>query len=228
MDTHSTNIGTDSHDPNATITLQSKQTNWIDGHINIHSSNTSNKLCDHYCCLWNSRSLCNKYLYQLTICAVYIFPSASTENQKNYNYLDTIPHNEHILLIGDFNALDIEWDTYSCTYFNSELLYDFVVEYNLTQFIDKPIHLHNNILDLIATDRDNLIHDISIHHVEDFIIQFNHFMITFSLITSHNYPRTKLHIKSEIWITLEQAGMAWTISSLTITLPCQRIRSSQM
>ena len=84
--------------------------------------------------------------YNLTICVVYITPNAPTEyHKKLYDYLGTLPRNEHILLTGDFNAPDIEWDIYSCTCCNSELTCDFVVDYNLTQFINKPTHVHNNI-----------------------------------------------------------------------------------
>ena len=112
---------------------------------------------------------------------------------KIIHYLNTLPYNKQILLIGDFNTPDIEWDTYSCACSNSELLCDFVVDQNLIQFIDKPTHLHNNILDLIIANRDNPIHDIFIHPIEDFIIHSNHLMITFSLTTSHSYPRFKSH-----------------------------------
>ena len=118
--------------------------------------------------------------------------------KKLYDYLDTLPHNEHILLTGDFNAPDTEWDIYSCTCCNSELLCDFVVDYNLTQFINKPTDVHNNILNLIITNRDNLIQDIFIHPVEDFIIQSDHLMITFSLIMPLNHLKTKLHITGEV------------------------------
>ena len=137
--------------------------------------------------------------YHLTICVVYITPNTPIEyHKKLYDYLDTLPHNEHILLIGDFNAPDIEWDTYSCTCCSSELLCDFVVDYNFTQFINKPTHVHNNILDLIITNRDNLIQDIFIHPVEDFIIQSDHLMITFSLTMPLNHLKTKSHITGEV------------------------------
>ena len=136
--------------------------------------------------------------YQLTICVIYIPPNTSTEYRiKLYNYLGTLPYNNRILLIGDFNAPDIEWDTYSCACFNSELLCDFVIDYNLIQLIDKPTHIHNITLDLIITNSDNLIRDISIHPVEDFTIQSDHFIVTFSLTTSNSHPKNKLY-KSEV------------------------------
>ena len=159
-----------------------------------------------------------------------ITPSTPTEyHKKLYDYLGTLPHNEHILLISDFNAPDIEWDTYSYTCFNSELLCDFVVDYNLTQFIDKQLvstTIYSTLL--YITNMDNLIQDISIHPAEDFIIQSDHLMITFSLTTLQNHQRTKLHIQVKSRTILKQTGMAWTISSLTIMLRCPRITSSQM
>ena len=46
-------------------------------------------------------------------------------------------------------------------------LTNYAINYNLTQFIDKLTHIHNNILDLIFINRDNLNHNISTHPVED-------------------------------------------------------------
>ena len=138
--------------------------------------------------------------YHLTICVVCITPNTSTEyHKKLYDYLDTLPHNEPILLIGDFNAPDIEWDAYSCTcFFNSELLSEFVVDYNLTQFINKPTHVLNNILDLIIIKRDNLVQDIVIHPVEDFVIHSDHLVITFSMKIPQNHPGTGLHVTGKV------------------------------
>ena len=134
--------------------------------------------------------------YHLTICVVCITPNASTEyHKKLYDYLDTLPHNEPILLIGNFNAPDIEWDAYSCT---SELLCEFVVDYNLTQFINKPTHVLNNILDLIIIKRDNLVQDIVIHPMEDFVIHSDHLMITFSMKIPQNHPGTGLHVTGKV------------------------------
>ena len=46
--------------------------------------------------------------HQLTVCAVYISPNSSIDyHNKLYNYLSTLPYNEHVLLIGDFNTPDI-------------------------------------------------------------------------------------------------------------------------
>ena len=103
----------------------------------------------------NDLELTVVYLHQqqLTVCVLYIPPKVSTEyHKKLYNYLSTLPYNEHVLLIGDFNAPDIKWDTYSCTSTTSDLLCDFVVDHNLTQLVKEPTHIHNNILDLLITN----------------------------------------------------------------------------
>ena len=45
-------------------------------------------------------------------------------------------------------------------YLQTYELTNYDINYNLTQFIDKLSHIHNNILDLIVINRDNLIHNI--------------------------------------------------------------------
>ena len=144
---------------------------------------------------------------RLTVCTLYIPPKASIEyHKKLYNYLNTLPYNEHVLLIGDFNAPDIKWDIYSCVSTSSDLLCDFVVDHNLTQLVKEPTHIHNNILDLLITNNDDLINDITVHPMGDFSVHSDHYIITFSLIISQSHLKTKLHTTHEVF---DYSGADW-------------------
>ena len=100
-------------------------------------------------------------------------------------------------------------DTYSCTSTTSDLLCDFVLDHNLTQLVKEPTHIHNNILDLLITNKDNLINNITVHPMGDFSIQSDHFVITFSFTISQCHLKTKQHTTHEVfdytradWISL--------------------------
>ena len=65
-------------------------------------------------------------------------------------------------LIGDFNMLDIDWDTLSSAAYPSVLFCNFIFNNNHSQLIDKPTHNKGNILDLILTNACRRVQDITI------------------------------------------------------------------
>ena len=68
--------------------------------------------------------------HNFTICAIYIPPSSKSNCiQDLYLYLSTLVSSANVILLGDFNAPDRNWDTY--TYTNT--------------------NIHGNILDLVIT-----------------------------------------------------------------------------
>ena len=89
----------------------------------------------------------------IIICTVYIPPN-SDSNYVNSLLLylsNLITSHDHIILVGDFNFPDVNWDTVSGSSLPSESFCDFVFQNNLSQLIRSPTHLKGNILDLVLT-----------------------------------------------------------------------------
>ena len=121
----------------------------------------------------------------ITLCTIYIPPNSSDTYQSSLlSYLrDLINSNEHLVLVGDFNLPDIDWDTLTGTSAFSCAFCDFVFDSNLSQLVDKSTHTKGNLLDLVLTNSDELVHNLNIsstHHA----MSSDHSIISFCLLLS--------------------------------------------
>ena len=99
----------------------------------------------------------------IVFCCVYIPPKFTDD------YLYLVLHSieslslqySRLIVVGDFNAPDVEWSTLSASSHSSKLLCDVIFRCNLTQLITVPTHIHGNTLDLLFTNIDNYICNIS-------------------------------------------------------------------
>ena len=102
-----------------------------------------------------------------------------------FNYLNDLPsHNHTIILLGDFNFPDIDWNLPTGHSFYSNQFCDLIFQYNLTQFVTFPTHVMENILDLVLSDNIDLISDISSNSSHDSLLTSDHFVISFSVSSS--------------------------------------------
>jgi len=62
---------------------------------------------------------------------------------------------DKLIILGDFNVPDIDWDSLSGHSPISNQFCDLVFESSLCQLIDTPTHNHGNILDLVLTNLDD-------------------------------------------------------------------------
>ena len=85
-----------------------------------------------------------------------------------------------IIIVGDFNLPDIDWDTLGSTSYTSEMFCDFVFNNNLLQLIDQSTHTKGNILDLVFTNISHSIQNVSISPHNHFM-ESDHNLITFDL-----------------------------------------------
>ena len=100
-----------------------------------------------------------------------------------------------VVILGGFNALDIDWLTFSSETAKSELLCDFLFDNNLLQLIQEPTHALGNILDLVITDTDSItLPTTKVHAIDYFKLQSDHCIITFSLAVSLPSHRKKLSV----------------------------------
>ena len=103
----------------------------------------------------------------LTLCCIYIPPNSGNTliNDLTSHVSDLVSSHSNdidILLVGDFNMPDIDWDTLSSAAYPSVLFCDFIFKNNHSQLIDKPTHNKGNILDLILTNACHRVQDITI------------------------------------------------------------------
>ena len=120
---------------------------------------------------------------ELVVCAVYISPTVSIDYHKDlYDYLHSLCDTRKVVILGDFNAPDIDWLTFSSETAKSELLCDFLFDNNLLQLIQEPTHALGNILDLVITNTDSTtLPTTKVHAIDHFKLQSDNCIITFSL-----------------------------------------------
>ena len=102
------------------------------------------------------------------------------------SYLYSIDGSTNILLTGDFNLPDVDWNTCEGNSSTSNAFIELVYDYNLTQIITGSTHA-NNILDVALTNHNNY------HHVEILSnlptgLSSDHYIITFSLAYYFDTP----------------------------------------
>ena len=86
-----------------------------------------------------------------------------------------------VIAIGDYNLPGIDWETLSGDSPVSNTFCDLVFDLNLTQLMDSPSHISGNILDLLLTNNEDLIQNITVHPYEASPIPTDHLMIGFQL-----------------------------------------------
>ena len=98
------------------------------------------------------------------------------------------------MIIGDFNLPDIDWDLLNDESRQSTNFCELIVHLNLCQLITSSTHNAGNILDLILTNNDQLVHDIVIHYALPSSLSSDHFIITFKVLVS---SLTKVQVPQE-------------------------------
>ena len=100
------------------------------------------------------------------MCTVYVPPSPNESSQLSLiNYLHNLFSSSHtVIVVGDFNCPDINWDLYISTSEFSHQLCDLVFDLELPQMIDAPTHTKGNGLDLILTNSGDNLSNFNILH----------------------------------------------------------------
>ena len=98
------------------------------------------------------------------LCTVYIPPNSDSDylNSLLLYFSNLIISHDRIILVGDFNLPDVDWDTLTGTSLSSKSFCDFVFQNNLSQLIHTHTHLKGNILDIVLTNSDELISNVEV------------------------------------------------------------------
>ena len=94
-------------------------------------------------------------------------------------FSDLFDTHRHVLILGDFNCPDVDWNLLHSTSPHSSLLCDFVFRHNLSQLVSSPTHVKGNILDLVLTTSPQFILNLTVLNT-DFRYS-DHFPLTFDL-----------------------------------------------
>ena len=99
----------------------------------------------------------NDFFYQLDssvfVCLVYRPPNSSDQyNSSLVSYLNSLHGTENIILLGDMNLPDIDWNTYSGHSSIADDFADLAYDLNLTQYVTGHTHHAGNTLDIALSN----------------------------------------------------------------------------
>ena len=78
----------------------------------------------------------------IMLCCVYAPPSSDRSYfQYLFQHLIDIPNVTHVILVGDLNLPDVNWEQMSATSSTSEFVCDSMFSLNLIQLIHEPTHI---------------------------------------------------------------------------------------
>jgi len=119
-----------------------------------------------------------------TVILLYI---SSNADQTYFSQLQSLISadniSEDLILLGDFNLLNIDWDTMSGSTPQSTEFCDFLFELNLEQLITTATHITGNILDVILTNT-SIINEIQVITPLPCGLSSDHYLVHFSLSTT--------------------------------------------
>lgn len=97
---------------------------------------------------------------------VYLSPNSGTDSlQALHGYMQRHVAGARVILLGDFNLPTINWETLRFPCARSEILFDLMLSFNLSQIVKEPTRVQgtkSNILDLIFTSNHFPTHDSKI------------------------------------------------------------------
>ena len=144
--------------------------------IAIHNSIPSKLIsCDPTC---EFLSVEISVIPAVILCCVYIPPNCHDRSFLDYiNSIGCINYRMDVVILGDFNAPDVNWSSLSASTPSSTTLCDVVFRNNLLQVVSEPTHVLGNTLDLILTNSPDRIAKIVVSSPA----LSDHSLITFDL-----------------------------------------------
>ena len=145
-------------------------------------------------------------------CLAYIPPNASAEYRQEFlDYLESLNSiSSNLVLLGDFNLIDINWNSLSGQSPFSSKFCDVTFDLNLFQLIEESTHIAGNILDLILTNVPENISSLIVYSEPPLPISSDHFIIIFDYSTVSNGVNNSVTRKI-FQIFLQEIMMAFAI-----------------
>ena len=111
------------------------------------------------------------FILDLVIVCVYMPPGNSSRSVEGLNQLFEFVFSHfplsQILVMGDFNLPDIDWESYSTKISSNnkgchQIFLNCLAECNLRQMVNRPTHFKGNILDLVLTSDSEFIEKVEV------------------------------------------------------------------
>lgn len=127
-----------------------------------------------------------QYKVPLILCLVYIPPQTSTNYYSDLFdfFINLLSPCNKLILLGDFNFPDIDWDSLSGHHPHSNIFCDIVYRFNLLQYVEQPTHKMGNTLDLVLSNDTDLVNDLSIDSSQNHSPLSDNFKISFKVPTA--------------------------------------------
>lgn len=117
----------------------------------------------------------------ITLCLVYKSPNASDELVSDiYTVIEGLATVSNLIVLGDFNCPDIDWQTLSASSVSSTILCDLLFEHNLGQLVSSPTHVHGNVLDLVITNSESCFTNLWVDNSD---MPSDHFKVCFTFLS---------------------------------------------
>ena len=112
-----------------------------------------------------------------------IYFPPNLKNTSNVKLIKTLTkyYTHNTIICGDLNKPKIIWKEYISSIANDTIFLDFLMNFGYKQLITAPTHISGSILDLIITNKDNLISEI---HIDKGFSNSDHFSIRFNIKVS--------------------------------------------
>ena len=118
----------------------------------------------------------------LLISCVYLSPSCDTSRSTEvFKFLQSLYTYRQLIIVGDFNLPDINWNSLSASSPLSPSFCDTVLSLNLVQLIDEATHSCGNSLDLVLTTIPSSIHNLCVDHLTCSSVS-DHHLVTFDVV----------------------------------------------
>lgn len=118
---------------------------------------------------------------KIFLCCIYIPPACDDEYIVNsLSVLNSLPDNANLIVCGDFNAPNVNWNTLSAATPYGVKLCDVVYNKNLVQLVEEPTHSHGNILDLILSNSLEIVSHVCVDSKTCSALS-DHYLITFKV-----------------------------------------------
>ena len=102
-----------------------------------------------------------------------------------FQYLSDLANNQDpVIAMGDFNLPDINWATLTGSTAISNAFCDLVFELNFAQLVSQSTHSHGNILDLVLTNKEELISSLTVQSQPPLPVNTDHYIISFNILLS--------------------------------------------
>ena len=122
---------------------------------------------------------------------IYIAPQYNSDYYNEcFEYVAELANTSSpVITMGDFNLPDTDWLSLSASTMIANQFCDLVFNSNLAQLVDLDTHIHGNILDLVLTNAEDIIHSLTIDCSNSTFLRSDHFVIN---VVSSQFLKNKV------------------------------------